>query len=169
MTTPDPRGSEKTDWEVDSASSSAGMPNMSPKPRRSTMSRLLRHPRRLRTGFQIEHSGQWTRASRPTISAPPDPGSSPPTRWPTSRTRHVADGQRQDHAERLDPDHGLWRGLLISYLSRFMSLHPGDIISPARRRRRHGQKPPVYLKAGDVVELGINGLGSQRQTARIDS
>jgi 2-keto-4-pentenoate hydratase/2-oxohepta-3-ene-1,7-dioic acid hydratase in catechol pathway len=54
---------------------------------------------------------------------------------------------------------------LVSYLSQFMSLHPGDVISTGTPPGvGMGLKPPRYLKAGDVVELGIEGLGSQKQT-----
>lgn len=53
---------------------------------------------------------------------------------------------------------------LISYLSRFMSLHPGDVISTGTPPGVGlGQKPPVYLAPGDVMELEIEGLGRQRQ------
>ncbi|NHK26468.1 fumarylacetoacetate hydrolase family protein [Parvularcula flava] len=56
---------------------------------------------------------------------------------------------------------------LISYLSRFMSLQPGDIISTGTPPGvGMGQKPPVYLNDGDVIELGIEGLGQQKQTVR---
>jgi 2-keto-4-pentenoate hydratase/2-oxohepta-3-ene-1,7-dioic acid hydratase in catechol pathway len=54
---------------------------------------------------------------------------------------------------------------LVSYLSQFMSLHPGDIISTGTPPGVGlGLKPPRFLKAGDVVELGIDGLGTQKQT-----
>lgn len=54
---------------------------------------------------------------------------------------------------------------IVSYLSQFMSLQPGDIISTGTPPGVGlGQTPPVYLKPGDVVELGIEGLGTQRQT-----
>jgi 2-keto-4-pentenoate hydratase/2-oxohepta-3-ene-1,7-dioic acid hydratase in catechol pathway len=54
---------------------------------------------------------------------------------------------------------------LVSYLSRFMSLHPGDVISTGTPPGVGlGQKPPVYLSPGDVMELEIGGLGQQRQT-----
>ena len=54
---------------------------------------------------------------------------------------------------------------LISYLSRFMSLQPGDVISTGTPPGVGlGQKPPTYLKAGDVVRLGVEGLGTQQQT-----
>ncbi len=53
---------------------------------------------------------------------------------------------------------------IVSYLSRFMSLQSGDIISTGTPPGVGlGQKPPVYLKAGQVMRLGIDGLGEQRQ------
>ena len=53
---------------------------------------------------------------------------------------------------------------LVSYISRYMTLMPGDIISTGTPAGVGlGQRPPTYLKAGDVVELGIDGLGRQRQ------
>ena len=53
---------------------------------------------------------------------------------------------------------------LVSYISRYMTLLPGDVISTGTPPGVGlGQKPPVYLRAGDVMELGIEGLGSQRQ------
>lgn len=56
---------------------------------------------------------------------------------------------------------------LISYLSTMMSLHPGDIISTGTPAGVGlGQKPPVYLRPGNVVRLGIDKLGAQRQVVR---
>lgn len=53
---------------------------------------------------------------------------------------------------------------IVSYLSRFMSLQPGDVITTGTPPGVGlGQNPPVYLKPGDVMELGIEGLGTQRQ------
>ena len=53
---------------------------------------------------------------------------------------------------------------LVGYLSRFMSLQPGDIISTGTPPGVGlGQKPPTYLHAGNVLTLGIEGLGQQRQ------
>jgi 2-keto-4-pentenoate hydratase/2-oxohepta-3-ene-1,7-dioic acid hydratase in catechol pathway len=53
---------------------------------------------------------------------------------------------------------------LVSYVSQFMTLLPGDIISTGTPAGvALGMKPPQYLKAGDVVELGIEGLGESRQ------
>lgn len=59
---------------------------------------------------------------------------------------------------------------LVSYLSQFMSLHPGDVISTGTPPGVGlGMKPPQFLKAGDVVELGIEGLGTQKQTFKADA
>ncbi len=59
---------------------------------------------------------------------------------------------------------------LVSYLSQFMSLHPGDIISTGTPPGvGMGMKPPTYLKPGDVIALGIEGLGEQRQTCVADA
>jgi len=58
---------------------------------------------------------------------------------------------------------------LVSYLSQFMSLEPGDVISTGTPPGvGMGMKPPTYLKPGDVVELGVEGLGAQRQTCLAD-
>jgi 2-keto-4-pentenoate hydratase/2-oxohepta-3-ene-1,7-dioic acid hydratase in catechol pathway len=54
---------------------------------------------------------------------------------------------------------------LVSYLSQFMSLHPGDVISTGTPPGvGMGQKPPLFLKPGDRMRLGIAGLGEQNQT-----
>jgi 2,4-didehydro-3-deoxy-L-rhamnonate hydrolase len=53
---------------------------------------------------------------------------------------------------------------IVSYCSRLMSLEPGDVISTGTPPGvGHGQKPPVYLKGGEVMRLGIEGLGTQTQ------
>jgi 2,4-didehydro-3-deoxy-L-rhamnonate hydrolase len=58
---------------------------------------------------------------------------------------------------------------LVSYVSRFMTLLPGDIISTGTPPGVGlGQKPPLYLNAGDVMELGIESLGRQRQTVVVE-
>ena len=58
---------------------------------------------------------------------------------------------------------------LVSYLSQLMTLEPGDVISTGTPPGVGlGMKPPQYLKPGDVVELGIDGLGTQRQDVVAD-
>jgi len=54
---------------------------------------------------------------------------------------------------------------IVSYLSRFMALQPGDVIATGTPPGvGMGHKPPLYLNAGDVMVLGGRGLGEQRQT-----
>ena len=54
---------------------------------------------------------------------------------------------------------------IVHYLSQFLVLEPGDLIDTGTPPGvGMGMRPPVWLKAGDVIELGIEGLGSQRQT-----
>jgi 2-keto-4-pentenoate hydratase/2-oxohepta-3-ene-1,7-dioic acid hydratase in catechol pathway len=53
---------------------------------------------------------------------------------------------------------------LVSYISQFMTLHPGDLISTGTPPGvGMGQNPPVYLKRGDVMRLGVEKLGEQQQ------
>ena len=116
--------------------------------------------------FQAERSGQWTKGKSADTFGPTGP-------WLVTRDE-VADPQSlpmwlkvngktfQDGSTRTMV-YGV--AFLVSYLSQFMSLHPGDIISTGTPPGVGlGQKPPVFLKAGDVVELGIEGLGTQKQT-----
>ena len=57
---------------------------------------------------------------------------------------------------------------LVSYISQFMSLQPGDVISTGTPPGVGlGFNPPIYLKAGDVMRLGIEGLGEQQQTVKL--
>ncbi len=116
--------------------------------------------------FQTEHHGQWTKGKSADSFGPTGP-------WLVTRDE-VADpqalpmwlevnGHRYQNGSTATMVYGV--RFLVSYLSRFMSLRPGDIISTGTPPGvGMGQKPPTYLKAGDVVSLGIDGLGSQRQT-----
>ncbi|HUB88235.1 MAG TPA: fumarylacetoacetate hydrolase family protein, partial [Dyella sp.] len=59
---------------------------------------------------------------------------------------------------------------LVSYISRYMTLLPGDVISTGTPSGVGlGLKPPTYLRPGDTIELGIDGLGVQRQHVRAHS
>ncbi len=121
--------------------------------------------------FQTEHSGQWTKGKSADTFGPTGP-------WLVTKDE-VADpqdldmwlkvnGQTMQSGSTKTMVYGV--AFLVSYLSRFMSLHPGDIISTGTPPGvGMGMKPPKYLVAGDVIELGINGLGSQKQTARADA
>ncbi|TCR90239.1 fumarylacetoacetate hydrolase family protein [Rhizobium sp. BK376] len=167
-----PRGSEKTDWEVE-----LGVVIGKTAKYVSEADALdyvagycVSHDVSERA-FQTERSGQWTKGKSCDTFGPIGP-------WLVTKDE-VADPQNL----------GMWlkvngktmqdgstktmvygAAFLVSYLSQFMSLHPGDVISTGTPPGvGMGMKPPQYLKPGDVVELGIEGLGAQRQTFQADN
>ncbi|MGO1161183.1 fumarylacetoacetate hydrolase family protein [Brucella sp. C7-11G] len=166
-----PRGSEKTDWEVelgivigktakyvseeDALDYVAGYCTLHDVSERA---------------FQIERAGQWTKGKSCDTFGPIGP-------WLVTKDE-VADpqnlkmwltvnGETMQDGSTKTMVYGVRH--LVSYLSQFMSLQPGDIISTGTPPGvGMGMKPPRYLKAGDVVELGIEGLGTQKQNVRAD-
>ncbi|KAA0572824.1 fumarylacetoacetate hydrolase family protein [Azospirillum sp. B21] len=162
-----PRGSEKTDWEVELAfvigktakyvSEDEAMDHVAGYCIVNDVSERA---------FQIEKQGQWTKGKSCDSFGPTGP-------WLVTRDE-VEDPQKlkmwlevNGHRYQDGSSATMVYGVryLVSYLSRFMSLQPGDIISTGTPPGvGMGQKPQVFLKAGDVVELGIEGLGTQRQT-----
>lgn len=166
-----PRGSEKTDWEVelaviigkhakyvskeDALDYVAGYAVANDVSERS---------------FQAEREGQWTKGkscdnfgqlgpwlvTRDEVADPQNL-----KMWLTVNGKSYQDGSTETMV------YGVAH--VVSYLSQFMSLHPGDVISTGTPPGVGlGQKPPHYLKVGDVVELGIDGLGAQRQDVIAD-
>ncbi|PZN52579.1 MAG: 2-hydroxyhepta-2,4-diene-1,7-dioate isomerase [Proteobacteria bacterium] len=167
-----PRGSEKTDWEVE-----LGVV-IGRKAKYVSESEALDHVAGYcvahdisERAFQAERQGQWTKGKSCDTFGPIGP-------WLVTKDE-IADpqnlgmwlkvnGQTMQDGSTRTMVYGV--AYLVSYLSQFMSLMPGDIISTGTPPGvGMGMKPPRYLKAGDVVELGIEGLGSQRQQVRADS
>ncbi|MEM7566536.1 MAG: fumarylacetoacetate hydrolase family protein [Pseudomonadota bacterium] len=167
-----PRGSEKTDWEVelgvvigkpakyvseaDALSHVAGYCVINDVSERA---------------FQAERAGQWTKGKScdnfgqtgPMLVTPDEAGDPQNLKmWLTVNGETRQDGSTATMVYSV--------AHIISYLSQFFTLHPGDIISTGTPPGvGMGMKPePVYLKAGDVVELGIEGLGQQRQNVVAD-
>lgn len=120
--------------------------------------------------FQIERAGQWTKGkscdnfgqlgpwlvTRDEVADPQDLAM-----WLT------VNGEKMQNGSTKTMVYGVAH--LVSYLSQFMTLHPGDVISTGTPPGVGlGMKPPRYLKAGDVVELSIAGLGTQRQDCIAD-
>lgn len=115
--------------------------------------------------FQIKRSGQWVKGKSADTFGPTGP-------WLVTRDE-VADPQQLQMSLEVNGDtrqNGSTSTMvyqvpfLVSYVSRFMSLQAGDIISTGTPPGvGMGMKPPQYLKAGDQVTLQIEGLGSQRQ------
>jgi 2-keto-4-pentenoate hydratase/2-oxohepta-3-ene-1,7-dioic acid hydratase in catechol pathway len=120
--------------------------------------------------FQTERAGQWTKGKSCDTFGPIGPWlvtkdeiADPQNlkMWLSVNGRMMQDGSSKTMV------YGVAH--LVSYLSQFMSLHPGDVISTGTPPGVGlGMKPPQFLKAGDVVELGIEGLGTQKQTFKAD-
>jgi 2-keto-4-pentenoate hydratase/2-oxohepta-3-ene-1,7-dioic acid hydratase in catechol pathway len=166
-----PRGSVKTDWEVELAviigtkakyvSEAEAMAYVAGYAVSNDVSERA---------FQTERAGQWTKGKSCDNFGQLGP-------WLVTRDE-VADPQALSMWLKVngatEQDGGTQTMVygvahLVSYLSQFMTLHPGDVISTGTPPGvGMGKKPPRYLKAGDVVELGIAGLGSQRQDVIAD-
>lgn len=115
--------------------------------------------------FQTERQGQWTKGKSADTFGPVGPWLVTPDEVPDPQQLDMwleVNGVRRQNGSTATMVYGV--RYLIAYLSQFMSLHPGDIIATGTPPGvGMGLKPPVYLKSGDVVTLGIQGLGTQRQ------
>jgi 2,4-didehydro-3-deoxy-L-rhamnonate hydrolase len=115
--------------------------------------------------FQAERSGQWTKGKSHDTFGPTGPWLVTKDEIPEPNDLAMwleVDGHRYQNGSTRTMVYKV--PFLVSYLSQFMSLQPGDIISTGTPPGVGlGQKPPVYLKAGQEMRLGIDGLGEQRQ------
>lgn len=115
--------------------------------------------------FQAERQGQWTKGKSADTFGPTGPWLVTADEVPDAQALPMwleVNGHRYQNGSTATMVYGV--RYLVSYLSQFMSLQPGDIISTGTPPGvGMGQKPQVYLKQGDVVTLGIEGLGQQRQ------
>ena len=115
--------------------------------------------------FQLEGTGQWVKGKSADTFGPIGPWLVTADEVPDPQNLKMwleVDGHRYQNGSTRTMIFGIQE--LVSYLSRFMSLHPGDIISTGTPPGvGMGQRPPVYLKAGNRVRLGIEGLGEQNQ------
>ena len=164
-----PKGSQKTDWEVEIAvvigkrASYVGESAAS-----EHIAGYLLHNDVSERHFQLERGGQWVKGKSCDTFAPLGPFIA--TRDEIGDVDNLrmwlkVNGELMQNGTTADMVFKVPR--LISHLTEFMTLHPGDIISTGTPAGVGlGQKPPRYLKHGDVVELGIEGLGSSRQRLR---
>jgi 2-keto-4-pentenoate hydratase/2-oxohepta-3-ene-1,7-dioic acid hydratase in catechol pathway len=161
-----PRGSEKTDWEVElgvvigtPASYVAIEEAMNHVAGYCVVNDLSER------AFQLEGTGQWVKGKSADTFGPIGPWLVTADEVEDAQNLHLwldVDGHRYQDGSTATMVFGVAH--LVSYLSGFMSLQPGDIISTGTPPGVGlGQKPPVYLRPGNVMELGIDGLGRQRQ------
>jgi 2-keto-4-pentenoate hydratase/2-oxohepta-3-ene-1,7-dioic acid hydratase in catechol pathway len=162
-----PRGAEKVDWEVELAIViGARASYVSKEDAARHIAGYALHNDYSERSFQLEHGGQWSKGKSADTFAPLGPFLATadeikdPQALPMWLTVNGESRQKSSTANMIFDV-----PTLVSYLSQFMSLLPGDVISTGTPAGVGlGIKPePVYLKVGDVVELGIDGLGRSRQ------
>jgi 2,4-didehydro-3-deoxy-L-rhamnonate hydrolase len=116
--------------------------------------------------YQIEYEGQWTKGKSYPTHCPIGPWLVTPDELGDPQDVDLwldVNGERRQTGNTRTMIFGV--ATIVSYLSRFMALQPGDVISTGTPPGvGMGMKPPRYLQAGDVVTLGGRGLGQQRQT-----
>lgn len=162
-----PRNSEKTDWEVElgvvigkAASYVDEVDAMDHVAGYCVINDVSER------AFQMEFSGQWVKGKSADTFGPLGP-------WLVTRDEVddpqklqmwlEVDGHRYQDGSTKTMVYGVAH--LIHHLSQFMTLHAGDVISTGTPPGVGlGQKPPIYLRKGQIMELGIQGLGTQRQT-----
>ncbi len=164
-----PRGSLKTDWEVELAvvigqggryiSESEAMSHVAGYCVMNDVSER---------DFQLNRSGTWDKGKGHDTFGPLGPWLVTADEVPDPQ--HLAlwlelDGQRMQHGSTATMVYQV--SFLVSYLSQFMSLQPGDVISTGTPPGvGMGHKPPIYLRAGQTMRLGVQGLGVQTQQVR---
>ena len=164
-----PKNSQKTDWEVELAVVIGKRANyIKEEEALDHVAGYVLHNDVSERAFQIERGGQWVKGKSCDTFAPLGPylvtkdEVADPNNlklWLTLNGKKMQDGSTNDFI--FNVQH------VVAYLSQFMSLMPGDIISTGTPEGvGFGQKPPFYLKDGDVIELGIEGLGSARQEVK---
>ena len=117
-------------------------------------------------GFQLERGSQWDKGKGCDTFGPMGPWLVTRDEIPDPNNLAMwleVNGRRYQHGNTSAMIFG--PAAIVSYLSRFMSLKPGDVITTGTPAGvGMGRNPPVFLQPGDVVELGVAGLGIQRQT-----
>jgi len=161
-----PRGAEKLDWEVELAVVIGKTASYVTKDRAlEYVAGYALHNDYSERAFQLERGGQWVKGKSADTFAPlgpflatrdelPDPGRL--ALWLKVNGEHRQNGNTANMIFDVPT--------IVSYVSEFMTLLPGDVISTGTPAGVGlGMKPPQYLKAGDIVDLGIDKLGESRQ------
>ena len=161
-----PKNSFKTDWEVELAVIiGKKTSHVEENEALNYVAGYCLHNDYSERAFQLERGGQWVKGKSCDTFAPLGPYFATPDElvdidnlnlWLTVNGIKMQDGNTSNLIFKIP--------FIVHYLSQFMTLLPGDIISTGTPAGVGlGMMPPIYLKAGDVVELGITGLGSSKQ------
>ncbi len=164
-----PKGSTKTDWEVELAVVIGKKASyVSKESAMDHVAGYVLHNDYSEREFQIERSGQWVKGKSCDTFAPLGPFIATKDEIKDPHNLNLwlkVNGEELQNSNTSDFVFDIPAS--ISYISQFMTLLPGDIISTGTPSGVGlGFDPPRYLKPGDVVELGIEGLGTSRQVAR---
>jgi len=164
-----PKNSEKTDWEVELALVIGKKASyVSEENAMEHVAGYCLHNDVSERAFQLERGGTWDKGKGCDTFAPlgpwmatrdeiPDPHNL--RLWLTVNGKMMQDGNTDDFIFNIPQ--------MVSYVSQFMTLLPEDIISTGTPNGVGlGFNPPIFLKDGDVVELGIDGLGTSRQVCK---
>lgn len=163
-----PRNSVKTDWEVELAVIIGKKASyVEEKDALDYVAGYCLHNDYSERAFQIERGGQWVKGKSCDTFAPLGPWVATKDEiadvnnlrlWLTVNGKTMQDGNTSNFIFNVP--------FVVAYLSQFMTLLPGDVISTGTPAGVGlGMNPQVYLKAGDVIELGIDGLGTSKQKA----
>jgi 2-keto-4-pentenoate hydratase/2-oxohepta-3-ene-1,7-dioic acid hydratase in catechol pathway len=161
-----PKDSVKTDWEVELAIVIGKKASyVSEEAALDHIAGYCLHNDLSEREFQLERNGTWDKGKGCDTFAPLGPWLVTPDEikdvdnlglWLNVNGKTMQDGNTSNFIFKIP--------FIISYTSRFMTLLPGDVISTGTPAGVGlGMKPPVYLEPGDIMELGIDGLGTSRQ------
>jgi len=161
-----PKNGTKVDWEVEFAiiigRRALNVPNENAL---EYVAGYALHNDYSERAFQIERGGQWVKGKSADTFAPLGPflASKDEIKDPGNLKMWLkVNGETRQDSSTANMIFGV--ATLVSYVSEFMTLLPGDVISTGTPAGVGlGMKPPQYLKAGDLVELGIEGLGESQQ------
>ena len=161
-----PRGSVKTDWEVELAVVIGRRARyVSREDAAEHVAGYALHNDYSERQDQLERGGQWSKGKSQDTFAPLGPFLATPDELGGVRELPMWLTVNGESRQKSNTNQMIFDvPSLLSYLSRFMTLLPGDVISTGTPPGVGlGFNPPLFLKAGDLVELGIEGLGRQRQ------
>ncbi|HEY3405038.1 MAG TPA: fumarylacetoacetate hydrolase family protein [Ohtaekwangia sp.] len=164
-----PRNSVKTDWEVELAVVIGKKATyVDEKDALQYVAGYCLHNDYSEREFQLERNGQWVKGKSCDTFAPMGPylvtkddvkDYNNLKMWLKVNGKMMQDNNTDDMIFEVP--------FLVSYISQFMTLLPGDVISTGTPAGVGlGFKPPIYIKTGDIIELGIEGLGEQKQIAK---
>ena len=164
-----PKNSTKSDWEVELAIViGAKASYVSEAHAMDHIAGYVLHNDISERAFQLERSGQWVKGKSCDTFAPLGPFVATPDEIKDPHNLHLwlkLNGKTMQDSSTSDLIFGISK--MVSYISEFMTLLPGDVISTGTPFGVGlGLYPQLFLKAGDVMELGIEGLGVSRQNVK---